>query len=110
MHDHSYRAALAGYAAHQQNKFFDYIEILYKNQSALDDASLIKYASQIGLNAKQFELDFNSEKAAAEVKKDIIDGENYGVHSTPTIFFNGVRARSFSVAGFRAAIDKALTK
>ena len=110
VHDHAYRAALAGYAAHQQEKFFEYVEILYKNQAALDDGSLIKYAAGIGLNAKQFELDFRSEKAAAEVKKDIIDGENYGIHSTPTIFVNGVRARNFSVEGFRTAIDFALKK
>lgn len=110
VHDHSYRAALAGYAAHQQGKFFDYVEILYKNQGALDDASLVKYATQIGLNAKQFELDFKSEKAAAAVKKDVFEGENYGIHSTPTIFINGQRARNFSVDGFRAAIESALKK
>jgi thiol-disulfide isomerase/thioredoxin len=110
IHPQAYRSALAGYAAHQQGKFFDYIEILYENQSSLDDASLIKYASQIGLNAKQFELDFNSEKAVADVRKDMIDGENYGVNSTPTIFINGVRARNFSADGFKRSIDQALKK
>jgi len=110
IHDHAYRAALAGYAANQQGKFFDYIEVLYKSQDALDDASLIKYAAQIGLNAKQFELDFKSEKAAAEVRKDLYDGESIDVHGTPTIFINGIRQRVYSVAGFRAAIDVALKK
>ena len=110
IHPNAYHAALAGYAAHQQGKFFEYVDILYKNQSALDDASLLKYATQIGLNAKQFEVDFKSEKAAVEVKKDITDGENIGVHGTPTIFFNGVRPKEYSVAGFRAAIERALKK
>jgi protein-disulfide isomerase len=110
VHDHSYRAALAGYAAHQQGKFFEYTDLLYKNQSALDDASLKKYASDTGLNVRQFALDFMSEKAAAAVKQDIFEGENYGIHSTPTIFINGVRARNYSVEGFRAAIERALRK
>jgi protein-disulfide isomerase len=62
------------------------------------------------LNAKQFDIDFNSEKTAAEVRKDIADGNVYGVNSTPTIFVNGVAVRSFSAAGFRKAIDRALKK
>jgi protein-disulfide isomerase len=110
IHPNAYRAALAAFAAHQQGKFFEYIDLLYKNQSALDDSSLLKYAAQLGLNGKQFEVDFKSEKAASEVKKDITDGENIGVHGTPTIFINGVRQRDFSVAGLRAAIDRALKK
>lgn len=110
IHDHSFRAALAAYASAQQGKFFEYTEILYKNQAALDDASLSRYAASIGLNVKQFELDLNSEKAAAEVRKDIAEGENMGVNSTPTIFINGVRARALSVSEFRALIDKALKK
>lgn len=108
VHDHAYRAALAAYAAQQQGKFFEYTELLYKNQSALDDPSLKKYANGIGLNVRQFALDFMSEKAAAAVKKDIFEGENYGIHSTPTIFINGVRARNYSVDGFRDAIEHAL--
>lgn len=110
IHPNAYHAALAGYAAHQQGKFFDYVEVLYKNQSALDDASLAGYARQLGLNAKQFELDFKSEKAAAEVRKDLYDGESIGVHGTPTIFLNGIRQREYSVAAFKAAIDRALKK
>ena len=62
-------AALAAAAANAQGKFFEYIEILYTHQDALDDASLKKYAADLGLNVKQFELDFNSDKTAADCKK-----------------------------------------
>jgi protein-disulfide isomerase len=110
VHEHAYRAALAAYAAQQQGKFFEYTDLLYTHQSALDDASLKKYAADLGLNATQFALDFMSEKAAAEVKKDITDGENIGIHSTPTIFINGIRARLFSVAAFQKMIGEALAK
>ena len=110
IHDHSYRAALAAYAAYQQGKFFEYIEILYKNQSQLDDASLSKYAAGIGLNVKRFELDLSSENAAAYVKKDMADGDSYGISGTPTIFVNGVKVRRLTAYGFREAIDTALKK
>ncbi len=44
---------------------------------------------------------------AAEVQRDIEDGEIYGVGSTPTIFVNGVQLRALSPEGLREAIDRA---
>ena len=110
IHENAWRAALAAAAANAQGKFFEYTEIQYKNQDALDDGSLKKYAAQIGLNAAQFELDFNSERTAAEVRKDVADGESYGISSTPSIFVNGVLVRNLSADGFKAAIERALKK
>ncbi|HTH51035.1 MAG TPA: thioredoxin domain-containing protein, partial [Pyrinomonadaceae bacterium] len=110
LHENAMHAALAAAAANKQGKFFEYIEILYKNQAALDDDSLKKYAAQIGLNAQQFEIDFKSDATAAEVKKDIADGEKYRISGTPTIFIGGVRMRTLSAGEFKTAIDRALVK
>lgn len=110
IHENAFTAARAANAAHAQGKYFEYSELLYKRQSALDQASLLKYAAEIGLNAKQFEIDFSSEKNAAEIRKDQADGDDYIVNSTPTIFVNGIRVRELSEASFRAAIESALAK
>ena len=108
VHANAWRAALAAAAANAQGKFFEYIEVLYTHQDALDDASLKKYAAELGLNAKQFELDFNSEKTAALVRKDMADGESYEINQTPTIYVNGRSVRRLSAEGFKTAIAKAL--
>jgi protein-disulfide isomerase len=108
LHENAFHAALAAGAANAQGKFFEYGDLLYNNQSALDDASLEKYAAQVGLNVSKFKLDFASEKTAAEVRKDIADGESYGVAGTPTIFVNGVMVRGLTAEDFRAAIRNAL--
>jgi protein-disulfide isomerase len=108
IHENAFEAALAARAAQAQGKFFEYVEILYRNQEALDQASLKKYAADLGLNLAQFELDWRSAKTAEAVRKDLADGRNYGIAATPTIFVNGVRARVLSAEGFRGAIDKAL--
>lgn len=110
IHENAFEAALAANAARAQGKFFEYIDILYSNQEALDKASLKKYAAGLGLNTKQFELDLASEKIAAEVRKDMEDGRNYGVSGTPTIFVNGVKVRGLTTSAFRTAIDRALKK
>jgi len=108
IHENAFAAARAAGAANAQRKFFEYSEILYTRQDALDEASLKRYAAELGLNAAKFELDFNSPVAAAEIRRDVDDGESYAVHSTPTIFVNGIRAREFSAAGFRSTINGAL--
>lgn len=108
IHANAFRAALAAGAANAQGKFFEYIELLYNNQNSLDTASLKEYASKIGLDRKRFDADLDSEKFAAEVRKDMEDGKKYGINGTPTIFVNGVKVRQLSAEAFREAIEKAL--
>ncbi len=109
-HPNALRAACAAAAANAQGKFFEYTDVLYKNQNALDDDSLRKYAAALGLNAKQFDLDFNSEKTAAAVQRDVDDGNALRLPGTPSIFVNGVAVRDLSIFGFKRAIDRALRK
>jgi protein-disulfide isomerase len=110
IHENAYQAALAANAANAQGKFFEYTEILYRNQDALDIESLKKYAGESGLNLSQFELDLQSERAAETLRKDMADGRSYGITGTPTIFVNGVKVRVITTDGFREAINKALKK
>lgn len=108
IHENAFQAALAANAANAQGKYFEYIEFLYRNQAALDKESLKKYALETGLNPAQFELDLQSETNAAEVRKDMADGTNYGITGTPTVYVNGVKVRRNTAAYFREAIEKAL--
>lgn len=110
IHENSFQAAIAANAAQAQGKFFEYTEVLYRNQDALDAASLKKYAGELGLNLPQFELDLQSERLAEAVRKDMAEGKSYGITGTPTIFVNGVKVRVTTADGFRDAIDKALKK
>ncbi|MGI9036275.1 MAG: thioredoxin domain-containing protein [Pyrinomonadaceae bacterium] len=110
LHNNAYNAALAAAAARAQGKFFEYTDILYKNQDKLAAASLKKYASDLGLNRRQFDADLDGKKFEPDVKKDIEDGAAYGVNATPTIYVNGVKARLLSAAGFRKAIEQGLKK
>ena len=110
IHENAFQAAIAANAAQAQGKFFEYTEVLYRNQDALDTASLKKYAVELGLNLPQFELDLQSERLAEAVRKDMAEGKDYGINGTPTIFVNGVKVRVATAEGFRDAIDKALKK
>ena len=110
VHENAFAAALAANAARQQGKFFEYIELLYQNQESLNAANLKTFAERLGLNLKQFEIDFSSEKTAVEVRKDVADGLRHGARGTPTIFINGVRVSHLSAEEFRKRIEKALPR
>ncbi len=110
IHENAFPAAIAANAANRQGKFFEYADVLYQNQNNLDRSSLLKYAADLGLNTRQFELDLKDEKLAAEVRKDMADGKIYGIGSTPTIYVNGIKIRQLTAENMRAAIEKALRK
>ncbi len=108
LHSNAFIAAQAADAANAQGKFFEYTELLYKNQDSLDIASLKRFAARSGLNQAQFDADLDSGKYADEVKRDMRDGTEYGIEGTPTIYVNGVKVRQLSAKAFRQAIDRAL--
>lgn len=110
IHSKAFRAAAAANAANLQGKYFEYAELLYRNQNNLDDNSLRKYAADLGLNMERFELDLENETIANEIRSDMADGNSYGVSGTPTIFVNGVKIRILSAQNFKEAIDKAIKK
>lgn len=109
IHENAFTAARAAYAANAQGRFTEYTEKLYADQASLDRDSLIKYAGELGLNVKQFELDFSSEKSAAEVRKDQADGRSYGIGGTPAVFVNGATVWPITWE-LRRAIDRELVR
>ena len=110
MHENALKAAEAANAAYAQGKFFEYAELLFKNQQALDISSLKKYATEIGLNRAKFDAALAQGTYELEVSHDIADGMSYGVLGTPTVFVNGVRVNKLSSDTLRAAINRALVK
>lgn len=110
IHENAFSAALAANAAAKQGKYFAFIELLYGDQEHLGREAYISFAEKLGLNQKKFELDLDDKAAAAEVRKDIADGDDYGVGSTPTIFINGIKVRRATPDGLHKAIDAALVK
>jgi protein-disulfide isomerase len=84
----SYNAAEATYCAADQGKYWEYHDILFKNQKIPNDgwaskANLIQFAYQLGLDTVKFKecLDNNTYKDRVEFNKSI--GEKNGVNATP---------------------------
>jgi protein-disulfide isomerase len=109
-HPNAFRAAQAAEAAKAQGKFWEYIDLMFKNQTTLDVDSLKKYATQVGLDRKRFDAELESGKYEPVLRRDMEDGEMYGVEATPTFFINGAVLTEYSADGLRAAIENALAR
>ncbi|MFH1180825.1 MAG: thioredoxin domain-containing protein [bacterium] len=98
-HEYAEKAAEAAECAFEQGKFWEYKELLFKNQDALDIQNLKTYAQNLGLDGSIFNACLDSGKFAKAVEKDFQAGQDAGVSGTPTFFINGeelVGAQPFS--------------
>ena len=107
-HTHAPKAAEAAEAAREQGKYWEYIAVLFRNQSALEVNKLKQYASDLGLDRARFDASLDSSKFAEKVQRDLSDGQRLGVNGTPTFYINGQRVSDRSYEGLKATIEAAL--
>jgi protein-disulfide isomerase len=91
IHPNAENAAEAAEIAAGSGKFWQYHDLLYENQEALDPANLVDYAVQLGMERDTFTNQLQSHAKSAEVRKDFMSGVRSGVNGTPTFFINGSR-------------------
>jgi protein-disulfide isomerase len=66
-------------------------DTLFANQNALDDASLLKYAADLGLDAERVSRELASHEHASRVAQDRTSGLASSVSGTPTFYIDGTR-------------------
>ncbi|MGE5788221.1 MAG: DsbA family protein [Myxococcales bacterium] len=93
-HDKAHLAAEAALAAHAQGKFWEFHDKMFANQSALDRASLEKFAGELGLKVDAFKKALDDKTYAAQVDADMKMGTDVGVQGTPSMFINGKKVQN----------------
>lgn len=95
MHQYAQKAAEAAECASEQDRFWEYHDVLFQRQNEWSTGnatgSFKKYASELGLNSDAFAECLDSGRYEAEVEKDLQDGVKYGVTGTPTFYINGLK-------------------
>jgi len=111
IHPQAEKAAEAAECAGEQGKFWEYHDMLFQNQKALEIIDLKAYAVELGLDESAFNFCLDSDKYADEVGKDIEDGKSYGVGGTPTVFINGRKVvGALPYTTWQSVIDEELAK
>ena len=89
-HPRAQLAAEAAEAAGAQGKFWEMHDMLYGHED-LDEAHIMQYAEDIGLDMERFQGDLANHVHAERVQQDFEGGIRSGVNGTPTFFLNGER-------------------
>lgn len=104
----AFKTAEAAEAAREQGKYWEYVEILRHNQSALGVPKLKDYATALNLDRVRFDKALDSGQFAEMVQRDVTEGLRLGVDATPAVFINGRRALDNSYDALKATIEDAL--
>jgi len=114
--DESSWAAEAAECAADQDKFWEYHDILFakqngENQGAFTKENLKQFAAEIGLDSGKFNECLDTGKYTELIKKDTNDAQSLGATSTPFFVINGVPlvgARPYE--DFQKLIEQFLSK
>lgn len=88
-HQKAQKAAEASLCAADQGKFWEFHDALFLNQAALAVEQLKAKATELGMNAEQFNACLDSGKHVPAIQTDLKEGQAAGVSGTPAMFVNG---------------------
>ena len=107
-HKKALLASEASIEAQEQGKFWEYHDLLFANQKALDRENLDSYAEQIGLDMPAFKaaLDNRTHKERALLEQ--ADAGDVKASGTPAFFINGRKLKGNTFEDFKGLIDAEL--
>lgn len=110
VHPNAETAAEAANCAGEQERYYDFHNLLLSGEKAFGSDTYNAYAQNLKLNLADFKKCMEEHRYQAEVKADYDYASQLGVRSTPTFFINGlavVGAQPFEV--FQQVIDLELS-
>jgi protein-disulfide isomerase len=109
IHKNAAKAAEAALCANEQGKFWEYHDMLFKNQQTLEVTQLKDHANAVGLDQAKFASCLDSSKFSKAVQEDMAAGQQVGVSGTPAFFINGVMlSGAMPFDEFKRVIDQEL--
>ena len=121
IHSNALPASIAAECANEQRKFKEMHDMLFVNQNEwnnqkLDDViiTFTQYASEMGLEEREFDSCLKNGKYIEEIQKDLDDGRTYGVSGTPQFFVGNDQIGFIELKGaqpfenFKKVIDSQL--
>ena len=88
IHPRALDAALASTCANEQEKFWEYHDLLFETKQ-LDNASLFATANKLNLDKDKFSSCFTNKKYLTQINKDSKDAVAAKLRGTPTHIVNG---------------------
>jgi protein-disulfide isomerase len=86
LHPSALKAAEAARCAGDQQRYWEYHDALFQNQSSLEETKLVQRALMLELDTTAFNRCLKSGHYSNAIKQSIAEGEQAGVDGTPTFF------------------------
>lgn len=87
--DTSITSAIASECAYDQDRFWDYHDLLFANQGNFSRDNLIGYATQLELDVDQFTVCIDDQVHLDDVRADSAAAQQIGARGTPAFLING---------------------
>lgn len=109
-HKQARPAAWAAFAAGEQGKYYEMIDLLLENGKNLNESKFEELAKQLKLNIKKFKKDYSEKTDQWEkyISDDMALGSSVSVRGTPTFFINGRKTRARDFNAWKLEVEAAL--
>ena len=104
----SLEVAHGAFCAGKAGKYWQYHDLAYERQSALDQASPAALAKDLKLDEKAFDACMKSDEPKKFVAKSKAEGDKIGISGTPALFLNGKKVKGYDEQTLAAEIQKML--
>jgi protein-disulfide isomerase len=88
IHAQAIGAAAAARCAGDQGAFWQYHDLLMKQQASLDAKNYPTFAAQLGLDLDSFQSCVDAKRDVPMVNRDLQEGVRLGIDATPYLFIN----------------------
>jgi protein-disulfide isomerase len=110
-HPNARPAAEHSVCAQEQGKFWEFHDLVFRNQRGLSGEKLGELAAEAGMDSAKLSECLGSGRARAKVDADYAKGLEVGVQGTPSFYINGqAYAGNPTVEAIGAAIDAELAR
>jgi protein-disulfide isomerase len=111
IHPQAVKASEAAHCAGDQGKYWEYHDVLFANQRALQVEQLKKYAADLRLDTAAFDSCLGEGKYTKRVQEGLEEATRLGLSSTPSIFINGrLLLGAQPLEAFQSIIDEELER
>lgn len=111
IHGQARGAAEAARCAADQGRFWEFHDLLFANQQALNPDDLKRHAKAAGLDVDRFGPCIERGAHRGEIAADLEEGARQGVDATPTVFINGrIVIGAQPLGAYEKVIDEELSR
>lgn len=111
-HQEAKSAAKAAFAASEQGKYWEMVDVLLENGRSLGETKYEEFAKDLGLDVEKFKDDYAKKDAKWEkyIQADLSLAQKVNVRGTPTFYINGRKTRARDFNSLKKEIDQILSE